>query len=57
MRTSELLTLLFVHDILVSYNITEPLNYLEIRKKIDVDEEFVRYLQAYKKLLQGARND
>jgi hypothetical protein len=51
MTTNQMLHLLFVHDVLVSYKITPPLTYIEIRSKIDTDKEFVQYLQAYSKLL------
>lgn len=49
--TNERLELILVHDILVLNKITKPLSYMELCEKL-ADEIFVKWLRAYKKLMQ-----
>ena len=52
MTTEETLMLIFVHDLLVNLQVTEPMSYIQLRAKLQTDQEFVEWLRAYRNIMR-----
>lgn len=50
-NTEETLMLIFVHDLLVNMEVTEPMSYIQLRAKLQTDQEFVNWLRAYHNIM------
>ncbi len=55
--TEETLQLIFVSDILANYQIIPRYSYLDLRVKLQTDEEFVKLLTTYRDIMTQESNN
>lgn len=51
MSTDKILDLIFIHDLLVHHQLCKPMNYVDLRVRMQTDNQFVEALEKWSTIL------